>query len=166
MSRNNFFFLLFLLCACNSVSNEPGIAEKATEASVPINPKTVADIEPQLAKADSVQILYYDNPDGDSLRYTRFFKLAETTDSAQINALLKELNQATMQEPKARPCRSEGKLYLLNGEEVLKTVYFSTRGDNCRYFYFIRDGVFFYLPMTETAAGWLKENRKRAKKPR
>lgn len=128
-------------------------------------PQTVHTIEPNLAKADSLQFLYYDDPDGGSLRYTRFFTLAETTDTAQINTLISEMNQVYVQEPKARGCRSEGKLFLLNGDAVLKTVYFSTRGDSCRYFYFIRDGAFFYFPMTDGAQKILQENKLTARKP-
>lgn len=167
MRINDIFLLLliFFLLACNSITGEtkedsPSAANPETKA-----PQTVRDIEPNLSKADSLQILYYDNPDGDSLRYTRFFKLAETTDTSQINTLLNELNQVHVQEPKVRPCRSEGKLFLLKGEDVLKTIYFSTRGDSCRYFYFIKEGTFIYFPLTEKAMRLLQQSKGMARKP-
>lgn len=159
------FLFPFILFACNNSTGET--KEKDSTAVVPQwqKPQTVFDIEPNLVKADSLQILYYDNPDGDSLRYTRFFNLAETTDTAQINTLVSEMNGVYVQEPNARICRSQGKLFLLRNEDVLKTVYFSTRGDSCRYFYFIRDGAFFYFPMTKKAEEILQDNKQLARKP-
>lgn len=154
---------LFLFSCTNS--GETTQASDSTAATPVSITKTVSAIEPGLYRADSLQVLFYDDPDGDSLRYTRYFTYTETDDTAQIRSLLQELDQVYVQEPKARPCRSEGKLYLLKGEDVLKTVYFSARQDSCRYFYFIKDGAFVYLPLTDAAENWLKERRKMAKKP-
>lgn len=167
MRKINAFFILslFLLFACNNTASEPKEDGDAAIVQESQDPKKVSDIEPLLFKADSLQILYYDNPDGDALRYTRFFTLAETTDTAQIHVLVKEMNGVYVQEPKARPCRSEGKLFLMKGEDVLKTVYFSSRGDSCSYFYFIKDGSFFYFPITEGAQKVLQENKLMARKP-
>lgn len=164
-----FFFLfvsttVLLACADNSTNKATGVADTTGAEIVPVT-RQVFDLEPALARADSLQVLFYDDPDGDSLRYARFFTLTETTDTAQVQSLLRELNQVYVQESRARPCRSEGKLYLLQGEDVLKTVYFSVRQDSCRYFYFIRDGAFIYLPLTDKAADWLQQSRQQAKKP-
>lgn len=164
-----FFFLfvsttLLLACADSSTNKANGVRDTTMVATVPLT-KRVFDREPALARADSLQVLFYDDPDGDSLRYARFFTLMETTDTAQVRSLLRELNQVYVQEPRTRPCRSEGKLYLLQGEDILKTVYFSARQDSCRYFYFIRDGAFIYFPLTDRAATWLQQSRQRAKKP-
>ena len=169
MNKRNLFHLLlplFFLAACNNNSTgkrDSGDTAAAPESSVT---KKVYDIEPRLIDADSLQVLYYDNPDGDSLRYTRFFTYTETGDTAQVKALVQEMNGVYVQEPKGRRCRSEGKFYLLKGEDIVKTVYFSTRGDSCSYFYFIKDGTFIYFPLTERAATFLKENRQKAKKPK
>lgn len=169
MIKKGFFFLfvsttLLLACADNSTNQANGVADTTGAETVPVT-KRVFELDPTLARTDSLQILFYDNPDGDSLRYSRFFTLAETTDTAQVRPLLRELDQVYVQEPGVRPCRSEGKLYLLKGEDVVKTVYFSARRDSCRYFYFIRNGAFIYLPLTDKAAGWLQQCRQRAKKP-
>lgn len=168
MNRKAVFFLcvctaLLQACSDNSTKTKDSVDTTVT-ATVPVT-KMVVDLEPSLAGADSMQVLYYDDPDGDSLRYHRFFTYTESADLAQVQSLLQELNGVYVQEAKARPCRSEGKLYLLKGEQVLKTVYFAARQDSCRYFYFIKDGAFIYLPLSDAAAGWLAENRKRAKKP-
>jgi hypothetical protein len=168
MRKISAFFILslFLLFACNSTTNEPKEAADTAIVQESQGPKKVSNMEPGLFNADSLQIVYYDNPDGDSLRYTRFFTLTETADAEQIKALLDEMNQRYVPESKGRPCRSEGKLFLLKGEDVLKTVYFSTRGDSCTYFYFIKDGSFIYFPLTKAADVILKEYKKRAPKPK
>jgi hypothetical protein len=157
--------ILWLLYACSDQNSK----KKNSIDTLPVNtiqqPKKVSDIEARLFKADSVQVIFYDNPDGDSLRYTRYFTYAETTDTAKINTLLQELNQVFVQQPTTRNCRSEGKIFLLNGEDILKTIYFSTRQDSCSYFYFIKDGNFIYLPITETAGQLVKDLKKSAKKP-
>jgi hypothetical protein len=159
-----FLPLLFLL-ACKNGGTEiktPGDTA-VTDASYVT--KKVSDIEPYLQNADSLQVLYYNNPDDDSLRYTRYFTYTETRDTTLIKSLVNELNQVYVQEPKTRSCRSEGKFYLLKGEDILKTIYFSTRGDSCSYFYFIKDGLFTYFPMTEVAKNLLKEKKQLARKP-
>ncbi|MBB1283140.1 hypothetical protein HRH25_02060 [Flavisolibacter sp. BT320] len=166
MIKKGFFFLIVgttLLLSCASNSNGKAAGREDTTAAISIT-KRVFDLEPALANTDSLQVLFYDDPDGDSLRYSRFFTYTETADTAQVQSFLQELNGVYVQEPKARPCRSEGKLFLLKGEDVLKTVYFAARQDSCRYFYFIKDGSFIYLPLTDKAANWLQQNRQRAKK--
>lgn len=163
-----FFILLVstsLLLACNNNGNDKRIdnAEPTAAATNQVT-KRVFDLVPALANTDSLQVLFYDDPDGDSLRYSRFFTYTETKDIAHMQSLLQELNQDYVQEAQARPCRSEGKLYLLKGEDMVKTIYFSARQDSCRYFYFIKDGTFIYLPLTDAAAGWLAAHRKKARK--
>ncbi|HEV7332423.1 MAG TPA: hypothetical protein VGN63_15405 [Flavisolibacter sp.] len=168
MKKNYIFlsFCLLLVAACTgNDSAEKEVAPGITAAGMVPLTKTVFDLEPALANADSLQVLFYDDPDGDSLRYSRFFTYSETADTAQIRPLLRELNRVYVQQQETRACRSEGKLYLLKGEDVLKTVYFSAGEDSCRYFYFIKDGTFIYLPLTGTAADWLQKHRKVAKKP-
>jgi len=167
MKRSRLLLLLSvpLFFACSNENN----AQKEPSDTVPVNtlqqPKTVKEVEERLFKADSLQVIYYDNPDGDSLRYSRYFTYTEINNTARVSALLQEMNQVFVQEPAARNCRSEGKIFLLNGEDILKTVYFSTRKDSCSYFYFIKDGNFFYFPVTEKAKRFLTELKTVAKKP-
>jgi hypothetical protein len=169
MKNSHFFFYISLLffAACDNTASKTGTAGAGDTASVqPVYvTKKVSDIEPRLGDSDSLEVLYYDNPDGDSLRYTRYFTYTETKDSALVKSLVTELDQVYTQELRARRCRSEGKLYLLKGENILKTIYFSSRGDSCTYFYFIKDGAFIYLPLTKTAEEILKKNKQKARKP-
>lgn len=165
---NNRIFLLgslLFLFSCNDLKNDTNTYEKTAPKDSILVTNKVTDIEPRLWEADSLQILYYDNPDGDSLRYARFFTYTETNDSLKVNSLLKELNQVFIQHGKPKNCRSEGKLFLLNKADVLKTIYFSTRGDTCSYLYFIKDGGFIYFPLSENAKKFLIENKSLAHKP-
>lgn len=158
-----FFVTIF---SCRNTTEEKGnTANKTTRPNATNNPIKVSDIEPNLWKADSLQVLYYDNPEGDSLRYSRFFSYTATPDSNKINFLLNELDQRFVKQDNKKDCRSEGKLFLLNREEILKTIYFSTRGDSCSYMYFIKDGSFIYFPMPENARKFFRENKRFAKKP-
>jgi hypothetical protein len=155
---------IFFSCD-NSTKEKDNTYIKPTVADVSNTPIKISDIEPNLWKADSLQVLYYDNPDGDSLRYSRFFSYANIIDSGKVNAFLRELNQSFIKQESKRNCRSEGKLFLLNKEEILKTIYFSTRGDSCSYMYLIKDGLFVYFSLSDNAKKFLEENKHVAKKP-
>jgi hypothetical protein len=62
-------------------------------------------------------------------------------------------------------CRSEGKAYLLNKGEVLKTVFYSSRCDSCCYLYFIKNGKFLYMPLPASLKLKLNEIKKVSRKP-
>ena len=156
-------FCSWLFSTCADTENKKTVSEeKGTQETIA---KKVSEIEPSLFEADSLQIIYYDNPDADSLRYSRYFTYMETGDTNTIKTLLGAINQVYVQQAKTRQCRSEGKLYFLKGEDILKTVYFSTGNDSCSYFYFIKDGSFIYLPLVHQAKQLLTGNRKEARKP-
>lgn len=115
---------------------------------------------------DSVQILYYDDPDGDSLRYARFYSYTATADTATLGTLMRGLDQPYYESAQRRPCRSEGKIYLFSEAEPLKTVYFSAQNDQgCRYLYVIRDGHFLYFDMTPGLVAVLEQQRRHSVKP-
>ncbi len=123
------------------------------------------DAEPRLRDTDSIQVLYYDDPDGDSLRYSRFFRYAVTADTATISQLLSGFEKPFNESLVPRACRSEGKMFLFAKEKELKTVYFSTRCDSCCYLYFIKDGKFLYYDLNESARAAIRELKKQSRKP-
>ncbi|RYY30705.1 MAG: hypothetical protein EOO04_04175 [Chitinophagaceae bacterium] len=132
----------------NQKSRQDSSEDTAPTATIARDTITTAStIFPALALADSAQVLYYDNPDGDSLRYARFFTYTSVTDTSFLNALNECLQQPASIEPVVRHCRSVGKMYLLEGDVPLKTIYFSNRADSCTYMYFIHDGSFVYLEL-------------------
>ncbi len=122
---------------------------EGNRAEIPIANRGI-DIEPRLLQTDSMQVLYYDEPDGDSLRYSRYFRYAVTADTGTIVQLLSGFQKPFADQLQPRDCRSEGKMFLFAGEQEVKTVYFSTRCDTCCYLYFIKDGRFLYFPMNDT----------------
>jgi hypothetical protein len=145
------------MIACN---NQPASKQ---EAPVKADPKSGIGTEPTLTKTDSLQIIYYDDPDGDSLRYTRYFKYIDVKDTAVINTLLANLLFPFEKRDSIKDCRSEGKLYLYDKkQEAIKTVYFSTRCDTCCYLYFIKEGAFYYSKLSDPFKRTLQENKGRS----
>lgn len=123
------------------------------------------DAEPRLLQTDSVQVLYYDEPDGDSLRYSRFYRYTITADSGTVKRLTAVFQESFADQLQPRACRSEGKMFLFAGEQEVKTVYFSTRCDTCCYFYFIKDGRFLYFSLDDSTRSLLRELKKKSIKP-
>ncbi len=117
------------------------------------------------AAADSLQILYYDDPDGDSLRYSRFYSYVSTADTLVLNTLMSDLHRPFVETGERRQCRSEGKIYLYGDSEPLKTIYFSTRENGCRYLYLIRDGNFLYFDMGPETVRMLEQQQAGSIKP-
>lgn len=105
--------------------------------------------ESQLRSVDSLELLYYKDPDGDSLRYTRFYTYLATKDSSMINGLINNLEDSSEIRKEIKPCRSEGKIFAHKGDQPVKTIYFSTRCDTCCYVYYIKDGEFLYFKLSE-----------------
>jgi hypothetical protein len=157
---------VFIFSNCNS-NQKKGMENGNNDSSLVqvYKPKTGLEAEPSISLTDSIEILYYDNPDGDPERYTRFYKYTITTEQLIIDALLSELDQPFDENENAKSCRSEGKIYLFNGQQALKTIYFSTRCDTCCYIYYIRNGKFFYFPISEKFSRELRGNRENAKSP-
>ncbi len=101
--------------------------------------------EPQLLKTDSLQILYYNDPMGDSLRYSRFYTYTSLSDTNTIHTMLLNLSKEFIQLSQKKNCRSQGKIYCYAGREVIKTIYFSMGTNDCSYLYYIKNGAFNYF---------------------
>lgn len=149
--------------------NNPG-GEKQAAADSPAAPvlRNGMDLQPGMRTADSVQALFYKDPDGDPRRYTRFFTVASVTDSSLVQPVLRSLEQSFQEYASVKDCRSEGKLYLFKKgmENPLQTIYFSSRCDTCCYVYYIRNGRFYYMPFTPELGSTLKNIRKAAREPK
>lgn len=163
-----FLALVVLMTACDNSgqmnrkdSEKAGDSSSASYAEV-----TGLSAEPLLQQADSLQMIYYDNPGGDSLRYTRFYHYTITKDTSTINQLLNNLRLPVQPQNEVRQCRSEGKIYVFGErEDPIKTIYFSTRCDTCCYLYYIKEGVFYYTPLTDNFKNKLKENKALSRRP-
>lgn len=158
------FTTIASLTACNNATETSTKTISVADTAVKTN--TGLDIA-GLHQADSVQILYFTDPFGkDSLRYTRFFKHYNTSDTATVQALLKNLDQLFLLRTEVMKCRSEGKIFFFKGTQELKTVYFNTQGNgDCAYLYFIKDGGFYYFPIQPTTAALLRKLKPLAIKP-
>ena len=154
-------------------------SSKVTEgAADAVKTNTGLDIA-GLHQADSVQILFFTDPFGkDSLRYTRFFKHYNTSDTAVVQPILKNLDQLFLLRTEVMKCRSEGKIFFFKGKQELKTVYFNTQGvstkpdertpqtnSDCAYMYFIKDGSFYYFPIQPETAALLRKIKPQEVKP-
>lgn len=156
-------FIISMFLGCHD-AKETGNDNKTDSSQNNSLIKTGKEIEPKLFAAGSIQMFFYDDPDGDSLRYARFYTYHNTSDTAIIKTITRILAQPASQFTEAKKCRSEGKIYMLNNGEPVKTLYFSTRSEDCSYLYFIKDGLFYYFSATENLKKQLSEYRKKARK--
>ena len=123
------------------------------------------DLQPQMKKTDSVQTVFYKDPDDDPERYTRYYYTINSIDTGFVNRVLRGLNQSFQELEKVKDCRSEGKMYLFKrgADDPLQTIYFSTRCDSCCYVYFIRHGRFYYMNMTDELSDLLNSSNDAAR---
>ncbi len=168
--RFQWIFLVLLLCSCdndNKTARTPtSRATDTAESGATVHPDVhLSKTLHALLNPDSVQVLYYTEPDGDTLRYTRFFRYAATADIAFIAALNKSLHQPVSIEDSVRKCRSLGKMYLFKNGEPQKTLYFSSRGDSCSYLYLIDQGRFVYTGLDEALTRSLAQLKQISKTP-
>lgn len=173
------FVAMVIITGCNGGgADKAADSDDSTDSTLRNNqaPATQTAIEiAGLRGADSVQILFFTDPYGkDSLRYTRFFKHYNTSDTAIVNPLLQNLDKLFVLRNDVMNCRSEGKMFFFKGEQELKTVYFNTganakadasNNENCRFLYFIKDGGFYYVPVDSEIAALLNKLKPMAKKP-
>ena len=127
--------------------------------------KTGSEVLPGLMDVDSLQILYYDDPYGDPKRYSRYFKYVSTSDEAVVRPLLSNLNSTFELKQNVTECRSQGKIFLFNDGQPLKTVYFSAMKDSCSYLYFIKDGLFYEFDISGQSVSILDSQKKKALVP-
>lgn len=154
-----------ILVAAACGSNTDSVEAKSDVSRDTVVFRKGLDLVPDVRYTDSAQMLFYKDPDGDPKRYTRFYTHLSLTDSGFIKPLLSSLDQSFQEYSQVKNCRSQGKIYLFKkgGEDPLQTVYFSTRCDSCCYVYYIRNGLFYYMNMTDELSEKLKGIRGKAK---
>lgn len=141
-----FSVLVSLLYGCSNPANDTG-KKKSASSNIIISG---LHAEPRLLNTDSIQVLFYNDPFGDSLRYTRFYKYVATADTSLIKNVLSNLDQVYVAVARIKECRSEGKMHCYAKGEVVKTIYFATRCDSCCYLYYIKNGEFLYFNLNGT----------------
>lgn len=146
---------LLMACKSNNTQEAPVDANQAYFES--IRHMTGLEFQPRIQKADSVEVIFYTDPDGDPKRYTRFYTLFPSTDTAIVNAMKQSVDKHFERIEKVKDCRSEGKIHFFAAGNPQQTVYFSNRGDSCNHLYFIADGWFFYMPMDSATSDRIRE---------
>jgi hypothetical protein len=149
------FLLTFIRCSGPKEKKETGVKNHSVSAF---------DLDAGFAFVDSLQVLFFNDPYGDSLRYTRFFSRLDVNDSSSIKTIKEQLRQPYVVKPGADTCRSEGKIYLYRHAEPVKTIYFSTKCPDCCYVYFIKDGSFYYLQIFSGFISFINNGRRLAVK--
>lgn len=151
-----------MLFSCNSREGKINVPDQADTTKLVANG---LEVEPEIRLTDSMEILYYKYTEDDSLRYSRFYTYTATSDTTELEFLKKQLSSSYSLLTQVRDCRSQGKIHLFSGGEPVKTIYFSQTGDQCNYLYFIRNGNFFYFPLSEDFSEFLEKNKKFARQP-
>jgi hypothetical protein len=146
--------LMSTLAACGNMA--PGSSENDS-TKVSLEEGVVDQIQ------GPVEILYFRKPFTDSVRYTRYYKVAQTTDSVFFASLKKALQQTHEKLEAPRECLSEGKIQIPLGGDAFKVVYFSRSKTGCAYLYIIMDGAFFYYEMPAELNNYLVELEKQSK---
>jgi len=147
--------MLLMSCGTNSAKQEPVDANKVYFES--IRHMTGLEFQPRIQQSDSVEVLFYTDPDGDPKRYTRFYTWLPSSDSSVVLPMKQSVDKHFERLEKVRNCRSEGKIHFFADGNPTQTVYFSNRGDTCNHLFFIADGWFFYMPMDSITAVKLKQ---------
>lgn len=160
----------YLLCclafgwgACQNQSHPRADANVAYYHS--IKHLTGVEFDERLKLVDSLRFLFYDNPDGDEKRYTRFYAEYHTVDPSIIRVVQQAADKKFNRLERIRQCRSQGKIFLFEKGIPKQTLYFSNRGDSCSHVYFIKDGWFYYMEMDSATAKLLSLLRPVAQKP-
>lgn len=160
-----FIFCIMITVSCDDQSTPEKNVLEPYGQNVTDSARALSQIEPALLAADSLQILYYDDPDGDSLRYSRYFRYTIATDTVVINALKEDFKQQSEMQNALRNCRAEGKIYLYGKGKELKTVYFSGKPGACGFLYIIRNGNFYYVSLGKSFKNILQQQREMSVNP-
>lgn len=132
--------IFFYACGEGGNKETPKVYKTSAEAESPM----ISDLIPGYYDADSLCVIRYDDPMGDSLRYSRYFSYRMISDSDSVRTFLQSMDGVYLPQDTLRSCRSEGKIYIMRKDEILKTVYYSKLSGGCSYYYFIMDGRFYY----------------------
>lgn len=110
---------------------------------------------PEISLTDSVEILYFNEPDND-----RYFTYLPTTDKKFISSLVDDLSENSIEEFE---CFKKGKIYMFSKGKIFNTVYFSH--EQCDVLRFIHNGKVYYFKPSEETKKLLKGMKQKAKAP-
>jgi hypothetical protein len=150
--------MLVFLSACKNKAEKTSIKEENSQSGF--------NLDPRLHQTDSLVISFYKDPYGeDSIRYTRYYTQTSVTDQTGIKALKDQLNEIFIKKEHHDNCRGEGKIWCFSKGRIFQTVYFSTRCNECCFVYLIKDGNFYYSPLSGQFSAWLSGQKLLSKEP-
>jgi hypothetical protein len=148
-----FFFIFFIVFSgCN---DDDQVASNAEQDSSKEDVLYASQLIPGLSNIDSLQVVFYNDPLGDSIKYTRYFRFIEMGDEGSVHTILQQMEMPLVLRTTRDTCRSDGKIFLLKMGEPVKTIYFTNRCAECCHLYFIKDGLFYYQPLHDNMRKFL-----------
>lgn len=160
------FIVFFLSAVLACGDGESGVAKKDS-ADVSSKDEVVRKVDEMVFIPATIQgpvdILYFKKPFTDSVRYTRYYTLAQTTDTVFFTQLRSAMQQRYDKLDAPRKCLSEGKIQIPLGGDAFKVVYFSRGETGCPYIYLIQEGMFYYFELPRKLNIHLNELEKQSK---
>ena len=157
------FLLLILTGAGGCDSNEAKVTPESEKSALP---QTMLDVDERLRNGDSLVVVFYKDPYGtDSVRYTRFYTQVSLVDRSSVQHLQQQLAEKAIREEQYRKCRGEGKIWCFQNGKIFQTLYFSTRCEKCCHLFLIKDGFYYYSPISPTFVNWLDSIKPLTKEP-
>jgi hypothetical protein len=148
-----FLILFIIFCGCNDDLQLASSPEKDSSFSEDV--LSASRLIPGLSNIDSMQVVFFNDPFGDSIKYTRYFQFSEMRDEASVNTILQQMEMPLVLRTIRDTCRSDGKIFLLAKGDPVKTIYFTNRCGECCHLYFIKDGIFYYQPLHDNMRKFL-----------
>lgn len=159
--------LMLLFTACNNGRDQPKkdvTTITTTVAQDPGEGASILQLDERLNSADSLVFVFYKDPHGkDSLRYTRYYREYQSTDSATILGVINNLKDSTQRLEKIKNCHSEGKIWCFAKGNVFQTIYFSAQNKDCSFVYIIKNGQFYYSNISKELVTQLERLKPLAK---
>ena len=166
-----YVFLFVILIALGAACQEQAADQsRLYKLESNIDPRKDAQqlfqVDSLLPQVDSMVVVYFDDPFGkDSLRYTRFYTQYSWMGLDSTKAYIQPMNESVKAVETKRNCRIEGKIWCYVSGKMVQTIYWASQPSGCRFQYLIRDGLFYYVSLTEQQFNWLYQFRTRAKRP-
>lgn len=140
-------FVFVMLTSCLNRETKSTTVLLDTPSQETVSP-TAPGIIPDPGKVKELEIIFYNKPFTDSIRYTRFYRFTTTSDSSVVGSLDRALHTHYEKLGQTKKCTSEGKIIMNLGAEEFRVAYFSRMNTDCFYVYLIKNGEFYYFTMT------------------
>ena len=118
---------------------------------------TGKELMPDMKQTDSVEILFFKNPENQ-----RFYTYLPVKDKEFIYDLVTDVSGEVQPE---NPCIKEGKIYCFKNGQIFNTIFFAYADPECSFLRFIKNGKLYYFSMSESIKKNLIEYKQLAWEP-